>query len=96
MTGHAGWGARGDDIVCAAASVLVHTLVVAAHRQGRLLEELKEDNGLMRAVFRCPPEGDPARERLGSFLEFYHTGMRELSDRYPDHIRLLYDSEITA
>lgn len=84
-TGHAGWGKRGEDIVCAAAAALVRTA-------GRLLEAEPGLQAAGEAPFpgrvslslEKPPE--ERRERVRGITDFLVRGLLDLESEYPDNI----------
>ena len=88
--GHAGFGRKGQDIVCAAVSILTLT---AAEEARRLYEQ-----GLLRC---CPEtvlrEGFASvtvcplprfRQQVSASFRFARTGLRLLARQYPRHVRL--------
>lgn len=86
LSGHAGAGKWGTDIVCAAASILTYTAAAAA---GQLYREGK----LERAPYirLCPgdalvalEDNRAAREAMGVI----RTGFELLAVRYPKYVRL--------
>ena len=96
IKGHSGCGVKGTDIVCAAASVLAHTLVVSVHRSTGLVAEFKDAEGFLSVTFDCPGRNDTRRETLRSMLEFFFTGMAELAKQYPEKVRLYNKNEKSA
>lgn len=88
IRGHAGVGASGSDIVCAAVSVLFYTLGQALLEAREELSEEpifvdKEGEGVISCVPRSEYEGNVARS--------YWTVMQGfilIADNYPDNVRL--------
>ena len=87
VTGHAGAGKRGEDLVCAAASVLIYTAAAAArqlHREGKLETapqiRLQPGNALLTL------ETVPA---AGAMLDVIATGFDLLAAQYSKNVRLL-------
>lgn len=76
LRGHAGWGRRGEDIVCAAVSILVETLA-------RSLPEEAAQLGEGFAEFRFAP-GNPA-------AAFALRGLSLLAESYPDNVKVSID-----
>ena len=91
-TGHAGYEAKGKDIVCAGVSALCMALEA-------MLEELA-DEGCAEEVRRHAadgyfsaeahfPENDPvARERLSTVLRTVSAGLAAIEAQYPDYVQL--------
>ena len=90
VKGHAGYADTGQDIVCAAATILAYTVAQAVkdmYGQGRLEKEpyisLKEGN----ATVRCAPKAETYAEALHTYF-VAQIGYNLLSHNYPDNIKL--------
>jgi len=92
LSGHAGSGFKGHDIVCAAASILAYTIaqiVDAAYVKNDLRERpivhMKEGSVLIRAK----PKKEKCKEMEHAFL-VVQTGYELLMHNYPDcvHVNL--------
>ena len=86
VTGHAGKGPKGEDIVCAAATMLAYTLAqnVSKYRlglKGRPKIQMKEGD----IIVRCRPK-DRHRNQLRLVYETIGEGYRLLSFNYPDAV----------
>lgn len=79
IKGHAGYAAAGNDIVCAAISILVQTLV---QHLGNVAVDLayKIDNGSAHIW----AQGETAYISFRAIL----TGLEMLSEQYPDYVSL--------
>lgn len=75
VTGHAGAGPAGQDVVCAGVSALVCTLGENLRRRGGTVQL---ERGL--AVLRCPDAEE--------VFEAFGVGLRLLADRYPQWIQI--------
>ncbi|NLY20808.1 MAG: ribosomal-processing cysteine protease Prp [Tissierellia bacterium] len=91
MTGHADFGFRGDDIVCASASFLSYTLL------NYLIEVLELDESQLHyeineelPYFLIEIKNDESAERAKQGLEFYEIGIVSLVEHYSDNVDLLY------
>ena len=87
LSGHAGFGEAGSDVVCAAASMLAYTLVECLQEQdgwGHMEELLvHQDEAEMRITAR--PEGE-ARDKFYWLLDTIATGFSLLSEHYPNFV----------
>ncbi|MFO7266014.1 MAG: ribosomal-processing cysteine protease Prp [Limnochordales bacterium] len=91
-TGHAGYGAYGQDIVCAAVSAITQTAVLG------LLEHVKAEAAVAQAPGRleCKVSGEwAAREAVQAVLAAMTLGLREVERQYPKHVRVR-DVEVSS
>ena len=90
VTGHAGQAKKGEDIVCAAASILAYTVAQA-------LQFMYEQGDLQKQPHIKLDEGDTvivAKPKAASYAEALHTffvaqvGYHLLSHNYPQYVTL--------
>ena len=90
LTGHAGAGEKGQDIVCAAASILAYTVAQA-------IQFMYEEGNLQKKPHIKLDEGDTiivAKPKKESYTEALHTyfvaqvGFHLLSHNYPQYVSL--------
>ena len=89
-SGHAGYAPAGQDIVCAAVSVLAQTLankVEAAARSGRLLTSCVQHGETF--VVQALPKPGPNNLMVASWFDFVEEGLRALAEAYPDNVELV-------
>lgn len=89
-SGHAGYAPAGQDIVCAAVSVLAQTLankVEAAARSGRLLTSCVQHGETF--VVQALPKSGPNALMVASWFDFVEEGLRALAEAYPDNVELM-------
>lgn len=79
MAGHAGFAEHGQDIVCAAASMLVQAIAGTARLEGTLITD---DTAYGRQLVRIR-----RTERSEAQLAMYRVGMLMLQDAYPDCVQ---------
>lgn len=80
--GHAGAGTKGEDIVCAALSILNWTLISAAE-EFNLHLFLDEKNGISEVW--CDPE-EKDEERCRFLFDTMAAGYQMLGERFPEHV----------
>jgi len=90
VRGHAGFGEKGQDIVCAAVSILVLTAAETAQRlylRGHLTQapETVLQEGFARVRLQPKPR---FRQQARQALETVRTGMELLACSHPRHVRL--------
>ena len=90
MVGHAGHGKKGEDIVCAAASILAYTAAQAvAFMAG--LGKLTDAPVIILEPGKCLIKARPDK---ANFYELFHTffvvqvGFSLLATRYPENVKL--------
>ena len=90
MSGHAGHGKKGEDIVCSAASILAYTVAqTVAHMaaQGKLLDAPQ----IVLEPGKCHVSAKPGKD---TFYEVFHSffvvqvGFYLLATRYPENVKL--------
>lgn len=89
-SGHAGYAPAGQDIVCAAVSVLAQTLankVEAAARSGRLLTSCVQHGETF--VVQALPKPGPNALMVTSWFDFVEEGLRALAEEHPDNVELV-------
>lgn len=79
MQGHAGYEEYGKDVICASASILLHTLITALERH-----EIKVEKMIMDGYAEVKGEGYAAVETLDVIL----SGFYFLEERLPDYVKL--------
>ncbi|MDR2404704.1 MAG: ribosomal-processing cysteine protease Prp [Spirochaetaceae bacterium] len=91
VSGHAGAGPRGSDVVCAAVSVLVRAAVrTLSGREGiRVRGDAPE-----RGAFWLETDYSAAgRERLSAVGAFLLEGLRSVTESYPEYCRMSIHTE---
>ncbi|MCL2069695.1 MAG: ribosomal-processing cysteine protease Prp [Treponema sp.] len=87
VTGHAGAGKLGSDIVCAAVSVLTRTFVrVLGEREGITLRGDARERGNFLVEVEYASEG---REFLAAAGAFLMEGLLSVSTEFPDNCKLI-------
>lgn len=89
--GHAGYAPKGQDIVCAAASILAEALTDALQQEAETpgtptlrLRSTRQD-GLVILSADCPPQ---RYARVRGLFDTALAGYRLLAQYYPDHVAL--------
>lgn len=83
IKGHAKFAPHGEDIVCAAVSVLVQTFIAS-------IEELTTDkiNSVIGAGKAIIQHGNLS-ERGTVLLDSFLLGLNMISESFPDHVRII-------
>lgn len=86
-TGHAGFAAKGYDIVCAAVTVLVRTaLQVLSETDGVTIQADTTERGMLS--FLVEQADAEKTERLICTADFLERGMQSLQSEYPQFVKL--------
>lgn len=83
ITGHADYGPKGKDIVCAAISTLTETLEESLHQPSLTDIEVVKGDGEVKIRYKNEPT-DTAELLIGSFF----IGCEGVAETYPDHVRV--------
>lgn len=87
VTGHAGTGPQGHDIICAAASMLTYTLAAMLTETGGMDEEILQDEE--NAVFRAKANPDILHMYPGRIIyDTIVTGFEGLAKTHPEAVAL--------
>ena len=85
-SGHAGAGETGTDIICAAVSVLMRTLVrVLSNRKGISIRSAAPEPGRLWLEIEYTAEGSDYLSAAGDFLI---TGLGSVADEFPKNCKL--------
>ena len=83
-SGHAAYAEAGQDIVCAAVSVLTQTCVNALESVAHVRPIVRMGEGFLAARLPRDTENRDANTLLNGMTE----GLRGIASQYPDHFRL--------
>ncbi len=92
VKGHAGAAPKGEDLICASATMLVYTIAQAMtfyEQQGYLAEKPKIKIREGKASIHVVPKEEYRAETLHSFW-VAQCGAHVLSKNYPDYVSLNY------
>jgi uncharacterized protein YsxB (DUF464 family) len=90
VSGHAGAGKQGADIVCAAVSVLARTaLQTLAQREGIELRGEAPERGLFRLETGFSPGNREARDFLAGAGAFLLEGLSSVAGEYPEFCSMI-------
>lgn len=89
LTGHAGMGRYGNDIICAAISSAAQMTANTITEIFDIPADIKEREGFLRVIV---PESEAKRCR--ELLEGFRLHLTELQKQYPHNIRVIYGGVI--
>ncbi|MDO4800243.1 MAG: ribosomal-processing cysteine protease Prp [Bacillota bacterium] len=83
VQGHADWAAHGEDLVCAAVSVLTLTLANTLEELAENHYDLRIEHGDFTLVLK-----DEATDRSRVAIRSFEIGMEGLERTYPDYVKI--------
>ena len=94
IKGHANYGAHGEDILCAAISILSQTALISLNEVCGISENdiayiIKDKKGYMKVSLPLELSMEQ-REKADIVLKTMEVGLKGLIDIYPDYITLKY------
>lgn len=88
VKGHAGYKPRGEDIVCAAVSMLAQTTLLGLNRfVGEELNYTIDDNGIIKCML-SDELGEKEQTQAQAILETMIIGLKNLQKNYSRYIRV--------
>jgi|SRR5699024_1099420 len=94
VEGHANYGPYGEDIVCAAISILSHTTLLSLIKLGKINEgslDYVSDEEKGYFDIKLPKKLDEENyKRVQIILRTFEIGVKSLLEAYPNHITLKY------
>ena len=89
LEGHSGWAAAGEDIVCAAASILGCTCVNALESVCGVIPEITEYNEQKAMLaFELPEMTEEKNSKAQILMGALRQGLDDLSAEYPQNVTL--------
>lgn len=85
VKGHADMAEYGQDIACAAVSVLTQTAVLGLCRYLGLQPEVKRKKGYLECMI---PQPDLETEKVQAIFETMAIGLKEIVGQFPDYVRM--------
>ncbi len=88
--GHSGWAESGEDLICAAVSVLTCNCVNSLESVCGVIPVItREDPEQGILAFKLPERSAEENEKAQILMGALKQGMRDLADSYPEYVRLM-------
>lgn len=87
VEGHAGYGSRGNDIVCAGVSALTQAAVIGLEDYLGLQPQVLIEPGLLECYLDDKPMEQGAK--IEAILETMLLGLRSMAAQYPDRVCII-------
>jgi len=89
-TGHAGWAADGEDVVCAAISTILQSAWLGLAEVARVPVSGTRRSSRLALAW---PEETRSRPGVRAIVETAARSLEALAEQYPDHIRVVPEAE---
>ena len=83
--GHSGSGCKGEDVVCAAVSTLIHTLFLGLRDVAKVSVEREADASVPFISIKWPEEAAPEVNLLTATVVL---SLKEIASRYAGHVSI--------
>lgn len=83
--GHANYDMYGKDIVCAAVSALVQTILVTLDEICRITYKVIQNKGFVEVIVF---DGDIALKEVQALFKALEIGIEAIGDEYPEYVKL--------
>ena len=84
VSGHAGAGSKGRDLICAAISFLATTCANALISVAGVAVQATQEEGYLKAEVQ-----GPGNEKAQTILSTFHQGAKDLQNAHPRHVKLI-------
>ncbi|MFC1669980.1 ribosomal-processing cysteine protease Prp [Spirochaetota bacterium] len=91
VEGHAGFGKKGEDPVCAAVSVLTHTLIASIANMLRILPVVTQKDGYEKVEVELSNLPEDKNGILRHLLNFYCIGIFEIESNYKGTLNINFE-----
>ena len=90
VEGHAGLQLKGNDIVCAAVSILAQTAIIALENITGIQQQVRQNEGSLASTFECDGIGEEGRKAIEVILYTMLLGVMEIKKQYPERIEITW------
>lgn len=90
-TGHAGFGAKNTDIVCAGISAIIQTSVAAITKVANINQKIKQKDGFLESKIKLSKLEPEAINNLFVIINTMLAGLEEILKIYPEALKLYFE-----
>jgi len=87
VEGHADFDQKGEDLVCAAVSVLSQTMILSLEKLTDVKQEVTKDNGFLKTEFKNQPN---QQKELEIIISNFYIGLLEIKKEYLPKMALVF------
>ncbi len=91
VSGHSGFDEKGRDIVCAAVSILYHTLLVSISKVAHVPQDITDFEGCLATEVITDGLGEDKLKVLRVLLHSFCVGLFEMVQEYPEYIHIKFE-----
>ncbi|MFH0974594.1 MAG: ribosomal-processing cysteine protease Prp [Spirochaetota bacterium] len=91
VTGHAGFGKTGTDIVCAAVSAVVQTSVISITKVARVRQKIRQKQGFLESVINISRLDEADLNNLILIINTMLTGLEEILTEHPEALIINFE-----
>ena len=85
---HSGTAVKGSDVVCAAVSALIQTMILSISRILKIRQKLVQQDGFLSSEIVIDELGEEENKNLKFLIESFLLGIFEIQKQYPDKIKI--------
>ncbi len=89
--GHAGFGKKDNDVVCAGISAIIQTAVAAITKVAGISQKIKQKDGFLESAIRVDNLASADLNTLLVILDTMLTGLEEIIRLYPEALSIDFD-----
>jgi uncharacterized protein len=91
-TGHAGFGKKNTDIVCAGISAIIQTAIAAITKVAGIKQKVKQKDGFIESTIKIGKLEPADLNNLFVIINTMLTGLDEINRVYPEALKINFDN----
>jgi len=91
-TGHAGFGKKNIDIVCAGISAIIQTAIVAITKVAGVSQKIKQKDGFLESSIKINKLESAVLNDLIVIISTMLTGLEEIIKIYPEALKIVFEN----
>jgi uncharacterized protein YsxB (DUF464 family) len=90
-TGHAGFGKKHTDVVCAGVSAIIQTAVVAITKVAKINQKIKQKDGFLETTIKISKLEPAALNNLLIIMNSMLAGLEEIIKIHPETVKIYFE-----
>ncbi|MBN2402363.1 MAG: ribosomal-processing cysteine protease Prp [Spirochaetes bacterium] len=91
VNGHAGFGSRNSDIVCAAVSAVIQTAVISITKVAGVHQKVRQKQGFLNSVIPINKLDAAALNKVYIIINSMLAGLEEIIKIHPEALKIYFD-----